>query len=228
MPPQVFTDALHEPGQRQSRRRCATTCARRDRLLKEAGWEIKGGKRVNAKGEPLTVEFLGYDPTTERYVLFYKPALERLGIGVSAARRRSRRNTRTGLRDFDFDIVTELWGQSLSPGNEQRDFWGSAAADRPGSRNSLGIKDPGDRRADREGDLRQGPRRTGRGDQGARPRAARPRLRRAAMDLSRHAHRALEPLRPARRTLPKYAAPAFPTIWWWDAELAREDRAARK
>ena len=129
-------------------------------------------------------------------MLFYKPSLERLGIGVGLRIvDPSQYENRT--RDFDFDIVTELWGQSLSPGNEQREFWGSEAADRPGSRNSLGIRDPGDRRADRPGHLRQGPRRARRGDEGARPRAAGPRLRRAAMDLSLHAHGALEPLRPA-------------------------------
>ena len=43
---------------------------------------------------------------------------------------------------FDFDVITDIWGQSSSPGNEQRDFWGSAAADTPGSRNTIGIKDP--------------------------------------------------------------------------------------
>lgn len=111
-----------------------------DRLLREAGWTIKDGKRVNAKGEKLTVEFLAEDPSSERYVLFYKPGLEKLGIGVSlrvadAAQYENR------IRDFDFDITNEVWGQSLSPGNEQRDYWGSIAADRPGSRNIGGIKD---------------------------------------------------------------------------------------
>ena len=46
------------------------------------------------------------------------------------------------LRNFDFDIITDLWGQSLSPGNEQREFWGSQTADQPGSRNTIGIKNP--------------------------------------------------------------------------------------
>ena len=47
------------------------------------------------------------------------------------------------LRSFDFDVTTAVWPQSLSPGNEQRNYWGSDAADRPGSRNLAGIKDPG-------------------------------------------------------------------------------------
>ena len=46
------------------------------------------------------------------------------------------------LRNFDYDIVTEVWGQSLSPGNEQREFWGTASADVPGSRNTIGVKNP--------------------------------------------------------------------------------------
>src|SRR5437588_383564 len=46
------------------------------------------------------------------------------------------------LRSFDFDMIIDQWGQSLSPGNEQREFWGSPAADQPGSRNTIGIKNP--------------------------------------------------------------------------------------
>ena len=46
------------------------------------------------------------------------------------------------LRDFDFDIITNAWGESLSPGNEQRGYWGSQAADQPGSFNMIGIKNP--------------------------------------------------------------------------------------
>jgi microcin C transport system substrate-binding protein len=111
------------------------------RLLQAAGYELKGRNLVSRDGEPLRVEFLGYDANLERYVLPYKQALERIGIGadvrlVDAAGYQNR------LRAFDFDIVTSSWPQSLSPGNEQREFFGSAAADRPGSRNILGIKDP--------------------------------------------------------------------------------------
>ena len=52
------------------------------------------------------------------------------------------RNTKTGLRQWDFDIIVASWAQSLSPGNEQRGFWSSQAADQPGSRNLVGIKNP--------------------------------------------------------------------------------------
>ena len=74
-------------------------------------------------------------------MLFYKPSLERLGITRQRAHRR-RRQYENRLRNWDFDIITASWGQSLSPGNEQRDFWGSQAADQPGSRNYVGIKNP--------------------------------------------------------------------------------------
>jgi microcin C transport system substrate-binding protein len=112
-------------------------------LMQQAGFELKGRQLVaKGTGEPLVVEFLGYDPSLERYVLPYKQALERIGVTVNvrlvdAAQYQNR------VRSFDFDVTTTVWGQSLSPGNEQRDFWGSAAADRPGSRNLVGIKDAG-------------------------------------------------------------------------------------
>ena len=73
--------------------------------------------------------------------MFFKPSLDRLGINVTVhtvddAQFENR------LRNRDFDIVTASWGQSLSPGNEQRGYWGSQAADQPGSLNLIGIKNP--------------------------------------------------------------------------------------
>jgi ABC-type oligopeptide transport system substrate-binding subunit len=111
-----------------------------DRLLKEAGWELRGGRRVHAKtGETLALELLGNDPNDERVFLVYKPALERLGVGVTV-RIVDQAQYVNRVRAFDFDVIIDVWAQSLSPGNEQREFWGSSA-DRPGSRNTLGIKD---------------------------------------------------------------------------------------
>jgi microcin C transport system substrate-binding protein len=77
----------------------------------------------------------------ERIALPFTKNLERLGIEakvntVDTAQYQNR------VDNFDFDIVTKSWQQSLSPGNEQRDFWGSHAADTPGSMNLVGIKDP--------------------------------------------------------------------------------------
>jgi microcin C transport system substrate-binding protein len=77
----------------------------------------------------------------ERIALFYKPNLERLGVAVNL-RSVDDIQYQNRMRDFDFDITTAVWGQSLSPGNEERDWFGSQAADRPGSRNVGGIKNP--------------------------------------------------------------------------------------
>jgi microcin C transport system substrate-binding protein len=111
------------------------------RLLGEAGWTVKGGRLVNARGEPLAFEILIDDPTWERIVLPFVKNLERLGVAarvrtVDAAQYQKR------IDEYDFDMVVSVWRQSLSPGNEQRDFWGSAAAKTPGTRNLAGIRDP--------------------------------------------------------------------------------------
>jgi microcin C transport system substrate-binding protein len=113
-------------------------------LLKAAGYDQKNGKLVNTQtGQPLTIEFLADDPSAERFIGPFMVNLRKLGIDaqirvVDSAQYTSR------LNDFDFDITTPnvVMAQSLSPGNEQRDFWSSAAADTPGSRNYMGIKNP--------------------------------------------------------------------------------------
>ena len=109
-------------------------------LLDAAGWEIKDQRRVNrASGEALSVEFLLVSPAFEKIVLAYQRQLEKLGIAVQlrlvdAAQYRNR------LRDYDFDIIIHNFPQSLSPGNEQRDFWGSQSAKLAGGRNLIGIQ----------------------------------------------------------------------------------------
>ena len=73
--------------------------------------------------------------------MFYKPSLERLGVTVNI-RRVDDVQFQNRTRDYDFDMTTVVWPQSLSPGNEQREWFGSQAADKPGSRNMVGIKNP--------------------------------------------------------------------------------------
>ena len=112
------------------------------RLLREAGYEIRDSKLVNAKtGEPFTVEILIDRPELERIVLPYKPSLERLGIQMTL-RIVDDAQYENRLRQWDYDMIVASWGQSLSPGNEQRGYWSSKAADQPGSRNLVGIKNP--------------------------------------------------------------------------------------
>jgi microcin C transport system substrate-binding protein len=110
-------------------------------LLKEAGWEIKDGKMTDTKtGKKLAFEMLLNDASFERVVLPYKQNLERIGIDMSV-RTVDTAQFKRREDDFDFDMMVDSFPQSLSPGNEQRDFWGSKAADSKGSRNSVGIKD---------------------------------------------------------------------------------------
>jgi microcin C transport system substrate-binding protein len=141
VPPEVFTTPYSNPvnGSPEAVR---ANLREAMRLLKEAGYEVRDQKLVNAKtGEPFTVEFLISSPESERFVGPYKPALQRLGIAASV-RIVDDAQYENRLRQWDFDIVVGLWGESLSPGNEQRGFWGSQAADQPGSRNLMGIKNP--------------------------------------------------------------------------------------
>src|SRR5690606_25683179 len=184
-----------------------------------AGYEIRNTRLVNGKtGERFEVEFLVQDPASERFVLFYRPSLERIGIDVSV-RMVDTAQYLNRLRQWDFDIITAAWGQSLSPGNEQRAYWSSRAADTPGSRNYVGIKNPAiDALIERviyakdRAELvaathaldrvllwnhyvvpqwTYGKTRTARWDRFGRP-----------------------------EIMPKYGLSAFPTIWWWDEQKA--------
>jgi microcin C transport system substrate-binding protein len=112
------------------------------KLLKAAGWHFQGEKLVNDRtGKPFQFEILIENPQFERILLPFAQNLARMGITarlrlVDPAQYQRRMDT------FDFDMTVVSFGESLSPGNEQRDFWGSRAADQQGSRNVLGIKSP--------------------------------------------------------------------------------------
>ena len=85
------------------------------RLLREAGYEIRNQQLVNGKtGEPLTVEFLAEDPSFERVFLFYKPSLDRLGIGVTV-RTVDEAQYENRLRNWDFDIITNPGANRCRP-----------------------------------------------------------------------------------------------------------------
>ncbi|MES0034407.1 extracellular solute-binding protein [Mesorhizobium sp. M0046] len=141
LPPEVFTEEFKLPvyDTPQAERKYLKSAVD---LFAKAGWVIKGGKMVNAQtGQQFKLEILGRDPTDEVIANPYVDNLRR--IGIDAALRivdPSQYVNRT--RSFDFDMVTGIFPQSDSPGNEQRDFWSSKAADAPGSRNLMGIKDP--------------------------------------------------------------------------------------
>lgn len=140
IPPDVFTTEWKNPvnGSPEAVRRNLSMAAK---LFAEAGYTVKNGVLTNVKGEQLTVEFLEAQPDFERVILPFKANLEKLGVKATLrivdTSQYQRRQT-----DFDYDIITDTVAQSNSPGNEQRDFWGSAAADKAGSNNTSGLKSP--------------------------------------------------------------------------------------
>ncbi len=113
------------------------------RLLKAAGWRVGGADRSlrNAKGEPFEIDMLLVSPAFERVMAPYAANLKKLGITL---RYRTVDMTlyQRRLDSFDYDMIVSSFGQSQSPGNEQRDMWHSSSADRPGSRNYIGLKNP--------------------------------------------------------------------------------------
>ncbi len=111
-------------------------------LLKSAGWSVRDLKLINeATGVPFRFEVLLSSKAFERIVLPYTQNLKLLGIEAKI-RLVDRTQYMERYRQKDFDMLVAVWGQSETPGNEQREYWGSDAADSVGSRNLAGIKDP--------------------------------------------------------------------------------------
>ncbi|WP_099867097.1 extracellular solute-binding protein [Pararhizobium haloflavum] len=113
------------------------------RLFGEAGYEIRNNRMVNAQtGEPFEFEIILNGPTIERVALPFVENLRRIGV---SARVRTIEPSQyiNRIRSRDFDVIYAGWGQSLSPGNEQWEYWGSRSADREGSQNFAGIADEG-------------------------------------------------------------------------------------
>lgn len=140
IPDKVFTEAFKNPvtdgsGMIREQQRQAY------KLLQEAGWRIQDDKMVDAQGKPVVIEFLLAQTEFERILLPYKRNLADLGIELNI-RRVDVSEYINRLRSRDFDMIVGGFPQSNSPGNEQREFWQSASADKPGSRNFMGLKDP--------------------------------------------------------------------------------------
>ncbi len=194
-------------------------------LLREAGYERKGNQLVSKTGEPLTVEFLEFQNVFERVILPYAAQLKLIGIG-SSVRVIDQAQYQNRLRAFDFDITTSSRPESLSPGNEQREYWGSASAERQGSQNIAGIQNPAIDAlieklvyaSDRDTLI----------------------ATTRALDRVLLAHNYVVPqwstsvIRTIRwnrfshpALLPKYGASGFPTTWWYDEALAAKTGAPR-
>lgn len=140
LPPEVFTTPFKNPvtdGSGQPR----DNLRRAMQILDDAGYKI-GTDGVRAKdGVRLSFEIIDNQPEFERWVLPFTRNLKRIGID---ARFRVVDTTQyvARMNEFDFDMTVSGFPQSLSPGNEQREYWGSTKADTPGARNLAGIKNP--------------------------------------------------------------------------------------
>lgn len=140
LPPEVFT-TVYQPPASPDAAALRANLIRAKRLLEEAGWRVKDGVLVNARGEPFRFEIMLGQKGFERIMAPYVHNLRKLGVQASyrtidAALYQRRVDT------FDFDAVIEVFGQSQSPGNELFNMFHSSSADREGSSNAMGVKDP--------------------------------------------------------------------------------------
>ena len=140
VPEQVFTEAF-QPSMCDGSGMIRDHQRKAYQLLQEAGWRIVDDKMVDAQGKPVVLEFLLAQTEFERVLLPFKRNLSDLGIEL-VIRRVDVSQYINRVRSRDFDLVVGSFPQSSSPGNEQREFWMTAAADKPGSRNTMGLKDP--------------------------------------------------------------------------------------
>lgn len=189
------------------------------RLLAEAGYSLEGNRLVNEAGEQFSFEILLNGPTLEPLATAFQSNLRSIGIDASIRTVDSSQYVNR-QRSFDYDMIYESWPQSVSPGNEQRYFFGSDSADEEGSQNYAGITDPGvdaliekvifaDDRETLEAATR-------------------------ALDRVLIHHHFVVPTYTLRNSriarwdrfshpepLPEYSI-GFPTIWWWDEEKASQ------
>ncbi len=141
IPDQVFTEAYDPPSTAEPGGIRANLIAARD-LLAKAGWVVRDNVLVFEKtGEPFEFEILLVNPAFEKIAAPFAANLKRLGI-TARIRTVDTSQYQNRVDQFDFDMIVDGFGESLSPGNEQRDFWTSKVAETPGSRNTIGIHDP--------------------------------------------------------------------------------------
>ncbi len=219
LPAEVFEGAYQAPstdgsGSNRANLRIA------QRMLNEAGYRVEGQALVDSDGEPVTFEILLGTPAFERITSPFVNSLERLGVHATI-RIVDRAQYENRLREFDYDMMVMARGQSFSPGNEQRDFWTSAAANTPGSGNYPGIADPiVDELVDAV--IR------------APDRAAQVAATRALDRVLLHGHYVIPHWHISKFRLvywnrfgippvaPRYGL-GFPSTWWYDANLASQD-----
>jgi microcin C transport system substrate-binding protein len=141
VPEEVFTK-IYRPPSTKRKEGVRVNLIRGLEIMKDAGWVVRKGILVNAKtGRPFQFAILLNNPSFERIIEPFVRNLKRMGITarirvVDSSQYQNRRN------NFAYDMTLVVWRQSLSPGNEQRNLWKSAAADVSGSQNFAGVKDP--------------------------------------------------------------------------------------
>ena len=140
LPAEVFTQVYRAP-QTDGDGNIRTQIREGLRLLTAAGWNLEQGVLRNEEGQPFRFEILIIQRDLERLISPFIRNLERMGIQANI-RVVDISQYINRLRDFDFDMVISNFGQSNSPGNEQREYWHSTSADRQGSRNLIGIRNP--------------------------------------------------------------------------------------
>ncbi|MFA6282642.1 MAG: extracellular solute-binding protein [Desulfurivibrionaceae bacterium] len=140
LPPEVFTTPP-APFSTKPPASLRANLLQAKKILSQAGWTVKNGVLTNREGQPLEFEILLVGTGFERVMEPYINNLKKLGVQAHSRVIDPALYIRR-LDDFDFDMTVNVFGQAQSPGNEQRNYWYSAAADRKGSRNLIGIKNP--------------------------------------------------------------------------------------
>ena len=143
IPSEVFKEIYNPPRTDLEENGLRKNLRKARRILKNEGWVIQNDILVNKQtGEQFKFEILLRSPLFERIVLPLKRNLKKLGIQVSIRTVQDDSQYQKRLEEFDFDMVVANFGSVLSPGNEQKNWWSSEAADQPGTQNIIGVKNP--------------------------------------------------------------------------------------
>ncbi len=141
VPPEVFTEPYKNPvnGDPQKLR---DNLRKALAMLKKAGYELKGNRMINVKtGQPFSFEILLPNPTIEPTATPFIKSVKKIGIEARIRTVHNSQYTNRG-RSCDYDMIYSRWAQTLKPGNEQTDYWGSDPVKKQGSQNYTGITDP--------------------------------------------------------------------------------------
>ncbi len=140
LPPELFTSEFHFP-QRDGSGNIREDLRQALNLLRQAGWEFRNRKLVNAQGQPFELEIMTETPSFQRVLLPFVKNLQKVGIDaevriVDGAQLKARQDS------FDFDITITVLPQTATPGQEQRLYFHSSQANVKGSKNLSGVRNP--------------------------------------------------------------------------------------